>query len=223
MNVPRLSQSVTENGLVRNYNPGGTILYQGEVPRSAYVIKSGFIKAFNISSDGSEQIVNFHVPGEIIPLGWTFGKTTASIYFFEAMTEAQLVLMQRDDLLKQIKKDPKLMESMLDYAVSGYTAAMVHICALEQAKAQQKILYTLYYLARKFGASTNPSKQTDILIELTHQDIASLVGLTRETTATELNKLKKAGILSYKNKKYQVDSGALIEAIGEDSFLALKL
>lgn len=222
MNVPSLAKSVTDGGLVRNYNPGGTILYQGEVPRSAYVIQSGFVKAFNISSDGSEQIVNFHVPGEIIPLGWAFGKTTASIYFFEAMTESKLILMQRDNLVKHIKSEPKLMEAMLEYAVAGYTAAMLHICALEQAKAQQKILYTLYYLARKFGA-VNSKKSTDILLDLTHQDIASLVGLTRETTATELNKLKKQGILSYKNKKYQVDVTSLIEAIGEDSFLAIKL
>lgn len=222
MNVPSLAKSVTEGGLVRNYNSGATILYQGEVPRSSYVIQSGYVKSFNISSDGSEQIVNFHMPGEIIPLGWTFGKMSASMYFFEAMTDAKLILMQRENLIEHIKAEPKLMESMLSYAVSGYTAAMLHICALEQAKAQQKILYTLYYLSRKFG-SVGSKKLTDILLDLTHQDIASLVGLTRETTATELNKLKKQGILSYKNKKYRVNTEALIEAIGEDSFLALKI
>lgn len=221
MNVLDGIKTVMNNGLARSYNPGATILYQGEVPRSAYIVKSGYAKSFNISSDGSEQIVNFHVPGEILPIGWVFGKATASLYFVEAMTQCSLVLVQRDAIQKEIYNQPKLMEAMLDQSVSNYTATMLHICALEQAKAQQKILYTLYYLSRKFGSFK--SDKADILIELTHQDIASLVGLTRETTATELNKLKKQGILSYKNKKYQVNVKKLIEAMGEESFLAIKL
>jgi CRP-like cAMP-binding protein len=221
MNVLDGIKTVMHNGLARNYNPGSTILYQGEVPRSAYIVKSGYAKSFNISSDGSEQIVNFHVPGELLPIGWVFGKATASLYFVEAMTHCSLVLVQREAIQKEIHSQPKLMEAMLDQSVSNYTATMLHICALEQAKAQQKILYTLYYLSKKFGSLH--SDKADILIELTHQDIASLVGLTRETTATELNKLKKQGILSYKNKKYQVDVKELIEAMGEESFLAIKL
>lgn len=211
----------SKSGLVRNYSAGSTILYQGEVPRSAFIIRSGVVKSFNISTDGTEQIVNFHVPGEVVPLGWLFGKATASIYFFETMTDTTLLLLPRDQLIDQIGRDPALTQHMLEHAVSSYTAAMLHICALEQTKAPQKILYTLYYLSRKFG-TVNRNKTTDIVLELTHQDIASLVGLTRETTATELSKLKKQGVLDYKNKKYRVDTAALIESMGEDSFLAVK-
>lgn len=222
MNILDGIKPVMDNGLARAYNTGSTILYQGEVPRSAYIVRSGYAKSFNISSDGSEQIVNFHIPGEILPIGWVFGKATASLYFVEAMTDCSLVLVPREAILKQISSNQQLQAAMLDQSISNYTATLLHICALEQAKAQQKILYTLYYLCRKFG-SINSSNMADILIELTHQDIASLVGLTRETTATELNKLKKQNILSYKNKKYQVNVRELIEAMGEESFLAIKL
>lgn len=222
MNFNDKLKPLVSSGLQRQYNAGSTILYQGEVPRSAFVLNKGFVKSFNISSDGSEQIVNFHVPGEVLPLEWIFGKTSATVYFFEAMTDTTITLIQRDQLLEYIKRDKAVLESLLDYAVGNYTAAMLHICALEQAKAQQKILYTLYYLARRFGTA-NSQKTVDILLELTHQDIASLVGLTRETTATELNKLKKEKILTYQNKKYKVDVKKLVEVMGEESFLAIRI
>ncbi len=215
-------QELSNEAITRSYSAGSTILYQGEVPRSVILIKSGYAKSFNISSDGSEQIVNFHVPGEVIPVGWLFGKASVSIYFVETMTDSTLLMLPRDITLDYICSKPDVMKSMLDSTVSSYTAALLHICALEQAKANQKILYTLYFLARKFG-SVNNRDLTDIKIELTHQDIASLVGLTRETTATELNKLKKSGILSYRNKKYQINTRSLIETMGEESFLSVKL
>lgn len=214
-------QQLSTEAITRSYNAGSTILYQGEVPRSVVLIKRGYAKSFNISSDGSEQIVNFHVPGEVIPMGWLFGKASVSIYFVETLTDSTLLMLPREMTLEYIYSKPEVMKAMLDSTVSSYTASLLHICALEQAKASQKILYTLYFLARKFG-SVNHREMTDIKIELTHQDIASLVGLTRETTATELNKLKKSGILSYRNKKYQINTNALIEAMGEESFLSVK-
>lgn len=212
---------LAKDSLVRNYGAGSTVFYQGEVPRSVAIVKSGFLKSFNISADGSEQIVNFHVPGEILPLGWLFGKTSVSIYFIESMTDATLLLLPRERVLDYITGKPAVMEKVLDSAVSSYTASLMHICALEQTKATQKILHTLYYLARKFG--TPRGQSTYISIDLTHQDIASLVGLTRETTATELNRLKKDKVLNYKNKKYQINTSAIIEAMGEESFLSVKL
>ena len=40
-------------------------------------------------------------------------------------------------------------------------------------------------------------KIIEITLELTHQDFANLTGLTRETAATELNKLKKQDVINY--------------------------
>jgi CRP/FNR family transcriptional regulator, cyclic AMP receptor protein len=220
-NLTKSFEPLVKEGLIRKFPAGSTILYQGEVPRSAYIIQSGVVKSFNISGEGSEQIINFHVAGEVFPLGWLWNKTNVSIYFFEAMADTTLLLVSKDKLQSYVANNPKIMSDMLDYTVGNYTAAMLHICALEQAKASQKILYTLYYLCGRFGKE-NANKSTDISLQLTHQDIASLVGLTRETTATELNKLKKDGILTYRNKQYQVKVPNLLEAMGEDSFKTMK-
>ncbi len=58
-------------------------------------------------------------------------------------------------------------------------------------------------------------------LELTHVVIADLVGLTRETTAIELNKLKKLGIVKYDSKEYVINKKKLEHHMGEDSFGSL--
>jgi CRP-like cAMP-binding protein len=53
-------------------------------------------------------------------------------------------------------------------------------------------------------------------LPLTHQLIADNLGLTRETVASEMSKLKKAGVVVYRRKQYVVDKGLLIRTVGKE-------
>ena len=60
------------------------VLYQGEVPRSGYIVKSGTLKVYRINRYGEEQIVGFRTTGELMPETWLFGKTSGTLYYYEA-------------------------------------------------------------------------------------------------------------------------------------------
>ena len=200
----------------RTYSAGSIILYQGEVPRHACVIKKGVVRASTISSSGDEQIIGFHKAGDVIPFSWLFKKTASTLYFYQASSDTEVVLVERDELVTFLKQ-PENMPELLDDLISDNAATSIRISALEQPKAREKLMYTLYYLCKRFGA---PGKHgnTQIMLDLTHQTLGALVGLTRETTATEMSKLKKQKILTYKNQDYTVDTEKLLSLIGEDSF-----
>jgi CRP-like cAMP-binding protein len=87
--------------------------------------------------------------------------------------------------------------------------------ALQHSRASDKLLYTLHYLALSHGHKVAP-QVIEIELNLTHQDFANLTGLTRETAATELNKLKRSGVISYdKNKPYRLDVGKLMRVLND--------
>jgi CRP-like cAMP-binding protein len=46
-----------------------------------------------------------------------------------------------------------------------------------------------------------------------------MVGLTRETTSVELNRLKKKGVISYKDQYYSVSTSKLLAMLGSDDFM----
>ena len=199
-----------------------TLLYQGEVPPMAYMIKEGIIKTYNINSAGESKIITFNMAGEFIPTAWIFGKSPVSLFYYDALTDCELYAIPKEDLWKFIHSDQKILEQALTVYSSLYISATMHIHALEQSKAGEKLLYTLQHLAMRFG---KPKKEgvVELTLKLTHQDLASIIGLTRETIAVELNKLKKQKVVSYRQQKYIVHVDKILQQLGEDEFRNLTI
>lgn len=212
------------NSVSRPYNPGSTILFQGEVPRSACVLKKGIVRVYSISAQGDEQIIGYHVEGEVFPASWIFGKTSGALFFYEAVSQCEIAFINRQDFLTFVLSETSRSVAFLDYMATDSAASQIRISALEQPKAREKLLYTLYYLCQRYG--TKSKKQPDVIdigLLLTHQNLASLVGLTRETTATEMNKFKREKILSYQNQRYSVNIEKLLDLLGEESFRGISI
>jgi CRP/FNR family transcriptional regulator, cyclic AMP receptor protein len=205
----------------RKFSKGSTVLYQGEVPRYAHILVSGVLRVFSISAQGDEQIVTYHVPGDFFPTSWLFSKATSTLFFYEAVTECKIAFVAKNELVDFMLADPERTRAMLDYFTTNYSACLIRINALEQPKARDKLIYTLYYLCERYGE--RKGSHVRIGLTLTHQNLASMVGVTRETAATEMNRLKKQNILSYENQKYTVDTERLLNLIGEDSFRELDI
>lgn len=220
--VPAIIQEVVTKGTTRSVAKNNIIFYQGEVPQSAALIKRGVVKVYNLSPDGEEQLVTFHVAGEFFPSTWLFGQTSSTVYFYETFTDCEITSIPRTELQAIINKNANNLRWFMDAYVKNYTGMMLRVTALQQAKASAKISYTLFYLSQRYGRpiSQNVSK---INIQLTHQQFASLVGLTRETTATEMKKLEKQAIVRYDNQVYKVNTRKLLEFMGDESFTDIRL
>lgn len=195
---------------VRTFNKGEIIIFQGEAPRSAYVIKSGTVKAYNLSVNGDEKPVSFYTEGNTFPSAWVFGKIPSAVYYYEAFTpEVTAYAVNRDDYVAFIKKQPELLYERLSQLLVDKLGSSMRLNALQHSRASDKLIYTLHYLALSHGKQLAP-QQVEITLELTHQDFANLTGLTRETAATELNKLKHQGVISYgKNQPYRLNIAKL--------------
>ena len=80
------------------------------------------------------------------------------------------------------------------------------IYALEQSKASEKIILTLLHLGERFALpASNKSKLTIIHLPITQQELANYIGITRETTSTELKKLERMKVIKHKNKQYEIN------------------
>lgn len=214
-------QPLVDGSIKRSYSAGSTIIYQGEAPRAACVLVSGVARVSSISKQGDEQIVMFLVEGEFFPLSWIFEKTPISLFFYEAMTDCEVVFVPRVEFMTHLHSTQENSMAMVDYFAKNYTASLIRINALEQPKARDKLVYTLYFLSQRYSADNGNSVK--IPIALTHQHLASLVGLTRETAAMEMSKLKKQAVIRYLQQHYTVNVDRLIEIMGEDSFRGISI
>ena len=217
-----LLHTIRPHAATRFVKKGSILLYQSEVPRHAFIIRKGLVRAYTITSSGEERTVCLHSKGDIFPLSWVFNKTTNTLFYYEAMSDLEIATVPKVQLMQLIMNSPQLLENVLRFTISEHTALLLRITALEQSSAAEKISLTLYYLLFRHGIEKKPGLYT-IDIKMTQSIIASLVGLTRESTAVNLKLLKKKGIINYSNFTYTVNKASLERFVGEDSFKNLAL
>ncbi len=198
------------------------VLYQGEVPRYVYIVLKGVIKSYSLTTTGEEQVIKLYAANSLFSVPWVFNKSNHALYYYEAQTDCVLACIEKSVFLDTLHQNPELQQEMLEYFATVYTGSMVHITALEQARAREKVLTILYYLCLSNGTEFKLGKYR-VELHLTHSIIASLCGITRETTALELSKLKKDGVVRYTARYYLIDKEAIEKLLGEDNFANLKL
>lgn len=208
-----------QNYPTKRITKGSILVFQGETPRCAYVIKSGIIKTYNLSVQGDEKPVDFYGEYDIFPIPWIFKKAANAYFYYEAFTDGELYNVPREDYLEFLKRNPDNVRATLEHFITVYMGNNMRLNALQHSRASDKLLYTLHYLTLTHGRQIAP-KHVEITLNLTHQDFANLTGLTRETAATELNKLKTLGVIVYgKHTLYQVHLDKLQRVIN-DQFIS---
>lgn len=215
--MPELA-NILQTHPVRTFKKGQTLLFQGEVPRYAYVIKRGTVKTYNISPLGEEQIISLSDTYDILPEAWFLGDASVAYYFYEAFTDCEAYVISRDELVQKVAENQALSQYLLRQFMRLYVGARVHINALEQPRSRDKLVHLLHYLMMRFGDEQRGGK-VKINLRLTHQTLANMIGATRETIATELSRLRKEKIIDYKQQLYIIDKAKLLALRNEDELI----
>lgn len=207
---------------MRVVKKGANVLFQGEIPRKAMIVRDGVVRAYTITSGGEERVVALYGKGDILPLTWVLGETTNSLFYYDAVTEARLMTFTKADFHEVVNNNVEAMQGVLRFVGSQYTALLLRITGLEQSRAIEKIGFTLYYLLFRYGTEKKPGVYL-INMKLSQLMISNLVGLTRESSTKNLKVLKDKGIISYTSSTYTVNKLKLEQFLGEDSFRDLTL
>lgn len=170
------------------------------MPKGTYIIESGIIKTYTITSSGEEHIISIDTKGEDIPIGFTIGLVDKCQYFYEAHSHCVIRVVPRDDYLKHLASDHDSLLRRHIRITKILLTTLHHIEALEQSKAPEKVALTLLYLSETIG-STFPNKAVRKL-SVTQQEIANSLGLTRETAGQVLKKLEVKKLLEKSRNTY---------------------
>lgn len=180
---------------------GQTLLLKDEVPQAVHIIESGTVRAYLITPSGNERLVAIHRRGEDLPIGFGFGLTEASQYFYEAYTNCLVRLVPRDIFERYIRSDLTAMYRWHMRAEKLLLATFSRVAALEQPRASEKVAFMLLYMGNQLGVRLRPYK-TRFKLTVTQQEIADALGLTRETTGAELKKLEVKQLITHSRKSY---------------------
>lgn len=177
------------------YEKGEFVIRPGSTPQGVYYILSGLVKAYDITKYGEENLLIIRRPGEILGLTWAItGEDRHIIYSTLAKTE--LLQITRDQFNDFIRSNPNAALPLVDMLVDMYRMHSERILNLEYRTVRERLVSFLLSMGRRFGSQTSEGLVLDV--PLRHQDIASSISATRETTGRELSALERQGLLKSK-------------------------
>ncbi len=199
---------------------GNTIIRAGEEPSGAFFLKKGYVKMSYIFESGVEIIFNIFKPGSLFPIIWAVGGVDNS-YDYQAMTDIEVFKSTKSEVIKLLDKNPDILFSLTKRILIGFDGLLVNIRHILFGNSLVRVSSAIYIMVKRFGGRMAEGKYL-IKIKLTHQDIASLSGITRETASIAIKKLERSGILT-KKKGYLLvnDIKKLEESITDVSNVAI--
>ena len=185
--------SLFHQGTRLNYDKGEFIIRPGERPQGVFYINKGLVKAFDITRYGEENLLIIRREHEIFPLIWAVtGQERHVIY--QTHSPCDIWRISREQFLEYLKNPTNPLAPLLDMTMEMYRIHSERIMNLEYRSVRERLVSFLLTMSERFGIKQG--KHVMINVPLRHQDIASSINATRETTGRELAILERKGLVS---------------------------
>lgn len=183
------------NGVKQSFRKGDFIIRPGDSPNGVFFIYSGLVKAYDITKYNEENLLIIRKQDEIFPLIWAFTGHEHDI-IYQALAPTTVYKISRKSFLEMIKSRSDTLLALMDMTLEMYRLHGDRILNLEYRTVRERIISFLLTMSQRFGKQT--AEGVLIEVPLRHQDIASSVNATRETTSRELSALERKGLLENK-------------------------
>ncbi len=178
------------------YPPGAVLFVEGQMPRGIFVLCKGSVKLSISSPSGRTMIVKLAEPGEVLGLSATISGKPYEITA-ETIDPCQVNFVKRDDFLRFLKDDVEACFKVAEQLGEKYHNACKEVRALGLShSAAEKLATLLLEWTSKNGEATKAEPR--LKLRLTHEEIAQMIGTSRETVSRLFADLKKRQIVQSK-------------------------
>lgn len=182
------------------FKKGDVLFHQGDPADVLYYIKEGKLKLVKLTEAGEEVIIQICCCGEAIGETTLFRENIFSPVSAIALEDSKICSLSRQSFEQVITDDPKIAFQIIKTLGERLDDTWEKITQLNTQTTQEKIVSLFIDLAQEHGVLCKEG--TLININLTQQDIASMVGASRVMVSQVIHELIKCGYLSKKNKLY---------------------
>ena len=194
-------------GFLANYREikfkkGEILLRPYDEITNCYYIKSGFVYSYTVSVSGSEFTTNVFRPTSIILLSTAISGNTL-FCTCETLTPVTAIKIPSRDIRQFMQKESEVAFYYFQKFASALSQTCLRMEAIIFGTAGEKVASALCLLQNRFKLQSNHNL-LNLDFSLTHRQLASMTGLTRETVSSEMMKLKKKKIINYRSGQIDI-------------------
>lgn len=196
--APKETENLLQHSTTRTYPANTIMISEGDSSDSLYVMLEGEVKVYASDEQGKEVILNILGPGEY------FGELalldneprSASV---KSLKRTKVLVITKDDFKNSLDTNSEMVYNLINALIKQVRALTSNVKSLALLDVYGRVARTLLEL------STEVDGKMVIEQKLTQQDIADMVGASREMVSRILNDLVKGGYITIKNKIFTIN------------------
>jgi len=185
------------------------IFEQGDMADAVFYIQKGSVKLTVLSEHGKEAVVGILEPGQFFGEGCLNGHPLR-IATTTAMEQCVITSITKEAMIATLHNEPKFSELFMAYLLTRNSRVEEDL--IDQLfNSSEKRLARLLLLLAHFGKEGRPQP---ILLDMSQETLAEMIGTTRSRVSFFMNKFRKLGLISY-NGKIEVHNSLLNAVLHE--------
>ena len=208
--IEAIGQATTLTG----FRPGQIVMSPDDPPDRIHILKQGRIRLYRVAPDGKQLTLDLFERGTILGDMSILGQDRMPETFAQAVEEAVVCTITISELLRLIGRYPIIGVNVIRHLASRLRAAEQELESMAYRPVGQRLARRLVDLADRFGRATPDG--TLIQARLTQQELADMVGTTRETLAHTLADFRRRGLLDTPQHRVLIRDATLLARIADD-------
>jgi CRP/FNR family cyclic AMP-dependent transcriptional regulator len=201
-------RALTDIVTFRRFSKGSIIIGQDEVGTCMYLLTSGRVKVSLASPEGKELVLDYlEAPAHFGEMSLVDSQARSADVF--AVTEVELLAIEGRDLSAAIQVQPRLALSLIGTLSRRLRSTIDRLEDLAFHDATHRVMRVVLNVATA-GFET---RGAPVVQGMTHYDIATLAGTSRETASRVISQLTREGIIVAKGRRLTVDLARLSERL----------
>ena len=193
------------------YPKGAVLFVEGQAPRGIFVLCKGRVKLSICSTDGKTLILKIAEPGEVLGLSATVSGKPYELTA-ETVDPCQVNFVKREDFLRFLKEHSDACLRVAEQLSDKYNSACREIRALGLShSAGEKLAKLLLEWSARNGEASKSEPR--LKLALTHEEIAQMIGTSRETVTRLFADLKRRQIVQAKGSTLLIRNKAALKAM----------
>lgn len=204
-----------------DYKAKEVVFSEGDLGDAIYLLKTGHVRLYRVTEDGKEITLAILGPGDVFGELALF-KEVHRQTFAEAVDAAHICAASVEDFTRLMSHKPDLTMMVAGEMARRRQDAETRIAGLAYGSVRLRLMHALRHLAHEHGEPADGGN-VRIPLHLSHQELAHLIGTSRETCTVELGKLQFAGLLRVDGDKcFIVNPDRLEPSVLDRVFAAFK-
>ena len=170
---------------VQSFRKHQTIFREGDPGEKFYVVVSGSVAVVRDAGEGRETILSLLTTNDFFGEMSVFDSSVRSAGI-RTLTPAEVGVIHRDDFLALIDRSPRIGRALVVALADRLRAANAMIASTSSQDIRSRLASLLLHLKEQFGEAI--PEGTRITLRLTNQEMANMIGTTRETVNRTLNR-----------------------------------